>query len=152
MGFEAEILVIGCQLDKNIINNKIQNIKFLNKNNPAEYHTLCNFLSEANFFLTPATFDCTPHTICENNAFGVPVIATKVGGVPEMITDNVNGITFELGTNIDNYCNFIIDTFINKTRYKELCVSSFNEYNTKLNWDYGTKIIMDKLREIKTNR
>jgi len=36
-----------------------------------------------------------PYTIIEAMAAEVPVIATNVGGIPEMIENNINGILIE---------------------------------------------------------
>jgi glycosyltransferase involved in cell wall biosynthesis len=33
-----------------------------------------------------------PHTVVESLAVGTPVIATRVGGVPEVVEDGVNGL------------------------------------------------------------
>ncbi len=44
-----------------------------------------------NLFINVSTTEGTPVSIMEALSFGVPVIATKVGGVPEMIEDGFNG-------------------------------------------------------------
>jgi glycosyltransferase involved in cell wall biosynthesis len=38
-----------------------------------------------------------PHTVVESLAVGTPVIATRVGGVPEVVEDGVNGLLVEPG-------------------------------------------------------
>ncbi|MFH0852582.1 MAG: glycosyltransferase family 4 protein [bacterium] len=39
----------------------------------------------------PSTKEGLPYTIMEGMAAGVPIVASRVGGIPEMITDNFNG-------------------------------------------------------------
>jgi len=46
--------------------------------------------------VVPSLIDGRPATIMEANACGVPVIATRVGGIPEMIRDGENGVLFDL--------------------------------------------------------
>lgn len=41
--------------------------------------------------VVPSTLDGRPNAIMEANACGVPVIAAPVGGIPELIEDEVNG-------------------------------------------------------------
>lgn len=45
----------------------------------------------ARFMLMPTRADNLPNTIVESMACGTPVIATAVGGIPQMITDGVTG-------------------------------------------------------------
>jgi hypothetical protein len=49
-------------------------------------------LSGADMFLLPSRTEAFPYTILEAGMAGVPIIATSVGGVPEVIHDMQNGI------------------------------------------------------------
>src|SRR5215471_4376100 len=49
----------------------------------------------ADTLLLPSLVEGSPNVVLEAMAAGVPVIATRVGGVPEMITDGVNGLLVE---------------------------------------------------------
>ncbi len=48
-------------------------------------------------FVLTSEREGSPIVILEANAFGIPVIATSVGGVPDMVHDGENGYTFEVG-------------------------------------------------------
>jgi hypothetical protein len=48
--------------------------------------------SAADIFLLPSLEDNLPNTILESMSCGTPVVAFHVGGVPDMITDGVNGL------------------------------------------------------------
>lgn len=50
----------------------------------------------ADVFLLPTRWDNCPLTVIEAMSFGLPVLATRVGGVPELVKDGVNGRLFEL--------------------------------------------------------
>jgi len=49
-------------------------------------------LSGADIFLLPSRTEAFPYTILEAGMAGLPIIATSVGGVPEVIHDMQNGI------------------------------------------------------------
>jgi glycosyltransferase involved in cell wall biosynthesis len=45
----------------------------------------------ADIFVLPSRGDCMPQAVIEAIACGLPVVATRVGAIPEMVTDGVNG-------------------------------------------------------------
>ncbi|OGI26518.1 MAG: hypothetical protein A2287_08880 [Candidatus Melainabacteria bacterium RIFOXYA12_FULL_32_12] len=57
-------------------------------------------------------FENFPTTIIESFTYGKPVIGSRIGGIPEMIDDGINGITFE-PRNIDELAQAIYKFHIN---------------------------------------
>jgi glycosyltransferase involved in cell wall biosynthesis len=45
----------------------------------------------ADIFVLPSRGDCMPQAVTEALACGLPVVATRVGAIPEMVFDGVNG-------------------------------------------------------------
>jgi glycosyltransferase involved in cell wall biosynthesis len=50
------------------------------------------YLKAFDIFVLPSLKEGLPYTILEAGAAGLPVIATRVGGIPEIIQDNYNGL------------------------------------------------------------
>ena len=48
--------------------------------------------AQIDVLIVPSTLDGRPANIMEANACAIPVIATPVGGIPELIEDGVNGV------------------------------------------------------------
>lgn len=53
------------------------------------------FLHEADIFLLPSNYEGMPMTIIEAMGTGLPIVATAVGGVPDMIRDHESGLLTE---------------------------------------------------------
>ena len=58
---------------------------------------VAELLSEAACFLLTSDYEGLPYTVLEAMAAGVPVVATRVGGVPEQVVDGETGFLFESG-------------------------------------------------------
>jgi glycosyltransferase involved in cell wall biosynthesis len=52
-------------------------------------------LAALDLFLLPSDWEGTPVSIIEAMQAGVPVVATRVGGIPELIRDNREGVLIE---------------------------------------------------------
>ena len=52
---------------------------------------LLSLYRSADIFALPSRGDCMPQAVTEAIACGLPVVATRVGAIPEMVTDGVNG-------------------------------------------------------------
>ncbi len=46
----------------------------------------------ADIFVLPSLWDTSPIAVVEAMCFGLPIVATRVGGIPEWVEDGVNGI------------------------------------------------------------
>lgn len=53
------------------------------------------YLHEADIFLLPSNYEGMPMTIIEAMGTGLPIVATAVGGVPDMIRDHESGLLTE---------------------------------------------------------
>lgn len=58
---------------------------------------LAKLYAGSDLLLVPSEADNYPNVICEALACGVPVIASDIGGIPELVRDGVTGYLFEKG-------------------------------------------------------
>lgn len=67
-----------------------ENIKFLGNCNNVEY-----YLKKAKYFVLPSNYEGNPISLLEALAAGCVSIVTPVGGVPDIVSDNINGYYVE---------------------------------------------------------
>ena len=80
-----------------------ENIVWLGSKLPGE---VALELSQSSFFVLPSLMDNSPNCLAEAMAVGVPSIATRVGGIPSMVKDHIDGMLFDKH-DVDGLVNII---------------------------------------------
>jgi len=92
------------------------------------------FLTEIDVYALISGIDMSPHTILEASLMEKPVIATNVGGIPELMQDGKTGFLVEKG----DYNNLIekLTLLINdRQRSKQISLSGYNFIKEHFTWD-----------------
>lgn len=87
--------------------------------------------SASDIFVLPAIYENFPFAILEAQSSGLPVISTNVGGIPEFLEDNKNGLIIEPGSS--------------KQLTQKLLVLLKDQKLAKKMGDHGRKLIKEKL-------
>lgn len=61
------------------------------------YNKISLYLRAADIFVLPSSYEGLPHTILEAMVVGVPIVATNIGGILEIIEDGRDGFLFKSG-------------------------------------------------------
>jgi glycosyltransferase involved in cell wall biosynthesis len=131
----AKLIVCGCQPPDGLSNPDMEVIPFLNKNLPEDHARFTHLLSSAHFLLLPTRADCSLLVACEANSYGMPAITTRVGGVPDVVNDGVNGYCLPFEADGLAYARLIQEIYSDKPRYHALIASSRRRFDEQLNWD-----------------
>ena len=95
---EGQLLIAGQgeeaeKLQRYVIENEIDNVKFLGF---TQRKKLDELIRSSRFVVLPSEwYENSPSTVYESFALGKPVIGSRIGGIPELIEDGVNGLLFE---------------------------------------------------------
>lgn len=88
----------GIKLKKYVKDHNLDNISFIGFKSGTE---LEDVIRNARFTIIPSIwYDNLPNTALESFKYGKPVIASRIGSLPELVKDGVNGLLFEPG-NVD---------------------------------------------------
>ena len=148
-GLSAELTVVGSKpVSSEPLPSYVRYVGFIDQSQSQGLSQFNQLLAESHFLIVPSRAECFGHVFCEANSFGVPCLATKVGGIPTVIQDGKNGKTFDLEADISEYCNYIIFLMQNYSEYKKLALASFHEYETRLNWVVAGKTVSNLIRQL----
>jgi len=72
---------------------------------------LPDWYSAADIFVLPSRSEGTPTVLLEAMASGCPIVASRVGGIPEVITHGINGLLFDVddGTQFERQLTCLLD-------------------------------------------
>lgn len=97
----VELLIAGEGIEKEKIDKYIINNKLENKIKLVGFVQTNEFLKEIDILVLASYSEAFPLTLLEGLSCGIPIIATNVDGIPEIIQNDYNGYLFEAG-NIKN--------------------------------------------------
>jgi len=84
------------QMREKVNREKLINVQFLGETNKLE-----QYLGVADLFVFPSKQEGFPNALLEAMAAGLPVVASRIGGVIDIIEENKTGILFESGNSND---------------------------------------------------
>lgn len=125
----------------------IKSLGFISKHTREGKAAIQQLLIDTHFLFVPSRAEAYGIVFCEANAFGVPCLTTYIGGIPTIIKNDINGVSFSLDASIADYCNYLINIMQNYATYQALALSAFNEYETRLNWKVSVEKVKNFINE-----
>ncbi|MEO7863015.1 MAG: glycosyltransferase family 4 protein [Nitrospirales bacterium] len=144
-GVDVELDVVGCR-PPGPFPDFVKIHGFVSKTTAEGRQLLDSLFSHAHFLINPARAECYGIVYAEASSFGLPSIAIDVGGIPTVVSNGVNGQLFSLADSADKYCSYIKDVMSSRDQYRDLALSSFKEYENKLNWSVAGKTVRGLIR------
>jgi glycosyltransferase involved in cell wall biosynthesis len=139
-GLETELALVGSLPDNaDKLPAFIKPLGFIDKSKQKGKEQLERLFSESHFLIVPSRAEAYGIVFCEASSYGVPSIATDVGGIPTVVKEGVNGKRFSLTASVEEYASYIYSIMNNYEEYKKLAISSFIEYETRLNWKVASE-------------
>lgn len=148
-GQPVELNMVGCQPPAHEeIPPYVNCLGYISKSSAEGMNKIMQLLSSSHFLFVPSRAEAFGIVFCEANAFGVPCLTSYVGGISTIVKKNVNGMTFSLEAEPREYSEYIMDLMQNYGRYEELALSSFQEFETRLNWRVAAAEVKKLIQEI----
>jgi len=126
----------------------VKHLGFIDKRTEDGRRRFDELFGGSHFLLLPARAEAFGVVLCEAGSFGVPCLAGKVGGIPTVIRDGINGQTFPRDCDPDQYARHAVELLRDAAQYRRLATSSFAEYQARLNWDVAGRTVRDLLADL----
>ena len=133
-GIDAELTVIGCTPGSDFVHPSLHVIPDLDKNLPGQRADLAEFYRQSDIFLLPTRAECSGVVFCEAGAFGLPVVTTRTGGVPTVVTEGESGFLLPYSAGGEAYAETIAKLWTDRTTYRKMRQNSRDRYETSLSW------------------
>jgi glycosyltransferase involved in cell wall biosynthesis len=148
MGLKTELTVLGCHI-KGSVPDFVSPKGFVSKKTSKGRTLIDRLFAESHFLLLPSRADCVPVVIAEANSFGVPVVASDVGGISTAVRDDLNGYVLSSAEQfVPHACSVILKSMESLSAYRELAIRSFGEYTERLNWQTAGRRVHELLENI----
>jgi len=134
-GVRAELIVCGCKPPAGVTHPNMRVVPFLSKANPDEARQLRGLLLTSTFLILPSQAEAWGFVFGEASACGLPSITRATGGIPSVVRHGVNGLCLPARADAAEYSEQIRSVLQTPGAYRSLCISSREEYETRLNWD-----------------
>lgn len=109
-------------------------------------------LARASLLVLPSLcFEGFPMVIREAFALGVPVAASRLGSMPDIVTDGENGVLFE-PDNSEDLCRVVKDIWGAPEKLSAMATAAGNEYERKYTPERNLELLMKIYRNAKEVR
>jgi glycosyltransferase involved in cell wall biosynthesis len=149
-GLRTELTIVGCTPEqlREPLPDFVRVAGYINRASQQGSEQFEALLRNSHFLLLPSRFEAMGLVFCEACAFAVPCLATDVGGIPDIVRNDVNGRLFPLNSDIAEYCKFVHDIMSDTPKYRELSLSSYNEYQRRLNTKTAAAEVKKVIQEL----
>ncbi len=133
-GVDARLVVCGCEPPPECDHPALIREGFLDKNRPKELERLQEHLRTADFLIVPTRFEAYGIVFCEAAAYGLPVLATRTGGVPTIVKHGVTGMLFELNQGGAAYADAAQALLADPAAFTAMRQAARSRFEEVLNW------------------
>ena len=108
--------------------SEVEGIEFLGQ---MEWDDFRPIIEGAKFMVIPSEWsENNPLTVIESQSLGTPVLGARIGGIPELIDENVSGMTFESG-NVEDLKEKIETMWSTSFDYKQIAENAVQRYSSE---------------------
>ena len=130
----AHLVVIGCQPPPEVDRTHITVHPFLNKQDPEQLALYQSLWLESSFLCMPSRAETFGAVFAEAAAYGLPVITSRTGGIPDAVIHDETGVLLPLDATGEQFTELVYKIWATPGRYTEMVAAARDRYENVLNW------------------
>ena len=123
----------------------VETLGFLDKQDAGQLARWDRLMRSAHLLFVPSRADCFGLVYAEASAYGVPSVASDVGGVGSAVRPGGNGVLLPVHASAEQFADAIAELWHDRNAYGRLARASFTEWRTRLNWDVAGRTFLERL-------
>ena len=148
-GLDCRLTIVGCSPPAGrSLPACVEVIPFISKVTIEDRRRLNELYARSHFFIMPTRAEAFGIVFAEASTFGVPCLATAVGGLPSVIKDGVNGQLFPLDATGEDYADWILNVLKTPARYYELAARAAEHAATYFSWKVAGQRVSAILNDV----
>jgi glycosyltransferase involved in cell wall biosynthesis len=132
---------------KNIISSSNHSEKKIHLLGNKPHNEVSHWLSASDIFVLPTYYEGLPNAVLEAMACGLPVIATKVGGIPEVIEEGRNGILIDK-KDVESLIRAIVYLLKNQALAKNMGTQGRKMFESRFSWQKNAQKVIEIYKEV----
>jgi glycosyltransferase involved in cell wall biosynthesis len=124
-------------------------IPFLDKSAADGARAFNELMAAADLLFVPSRAEAYGQVFCEAAAFGLPVVSSRVGGIPSIVEDGVTGRLLDLPATASSMADIVAELVTDRAAIATMGRAGRRRYLTDLNWRvFGERLaslLLDRL-------
>jgi glycosyltransferase involved in cell wall biosynthesis len=130
-GIPTTLRVVGCEAPAAPFVEQYGRINKSSAEGQAKFKSL---YETSTFFILPTRAEAAGIVFSEASAYGLPILATKTGGVEYYVSQQENGFCLPLDATASQFADLIQSTLKDAGLYQRLSLGGYSRFQSLLNW------------------
>jgi glycosyltransferase involved in cell wall biosynthesis len=131
-GRRARLVCVGAEPPASKRESWITHERF-DKSVPAQRAAMSELYAQADLLLLPTAAECFGIVLCEAAAFGVPVVASQVGAIPEIVQHGETGRVVSLDAPVADWAD-ALEAVLDRGSWPQYAAAARRRFEAELNW------------------
>ena len=152
-GMQVRLRVVGCKAPATVqVPDYVDVLGRIPKNTPDGQKAFYEQLRTSHAVILPSVAECAAVSLIEANAYGLPVLASNVGGNPSLVREGMNGYLCDPTASAEVWADALEKILKDRDQYENLSRSSYALYHSEYCWDAAVSRFERLMQTLLLNR